>query len=132
MVYPDLDPKVTQDHPLNWGEKGLLCTFVHYVHYREDINDPIDNKCTQDMFNQFHCNIKYTRQLITLSNLQHIPIVATTQTPAPTPTVPKPSTPSLVDMFKNGIKRDTSVNPTLKDELWNDNWYRSFVNQANR
>jgi hypothetical protein len=44
--------------------------------------------------------------------------------------VPKPSTPSLVDMFKKGIKRDPSVYPTLKDKFWNDNWHRSFANQA--
>jgi hypothetical protein len=34
-----------------------------------------------------------------------------------------------VDLFKRG-KRDPSVYPTLKDKLWNDNWHRSFANQA--
>jgi hypothetical protein len=33
-------------------------------------------------------------------------------------------------MFKKGIKRNPSVYLTLKDELWNDNWHRSFANQA--
>jgi hypothetical protein len=33
-------------------------------------------------------------------------------------------------MFKRGIKRDPSVFPTLKDELLNDQWHRSFVSQA--
>jgi hypothetical protein len=33
-------------------------------------------------------------------------------------------------MFKRGIKRDPSVYTVLKDELWNDNWHRSFANQA--
>jgi hypothetical protein len=33
-------------------------------------------------------------------------------------------------MFKKGIKRDPSVYLTLKDELWNDSWNRSFSNQA--
>jgi hypothetical protein len=33
-------------------------------------------------------------------------------------------------MFKRGIKRDPSVYSTLKDELWNINWHRSFANQA--
>jgi hypothetical protein len=33
-------------------------------------------------------------------------------------------------MFKRGIKRDPSVYPTLKAELWNDNGHRSFANQA--
>jgi hypothetical protein len=33
-------------------------------------------------------------------------------------------------MFKRGIKRDPSVYPVLKDELYNDSWHRSFANQA--
>jgi hypothetical protein len=33
-------------------------------------------------------------------------------------------------MFKIGIKRDPSVYPVLKDELWNNNWHCSFANQA--
>jgi hypothetical protein len=33
-------------------------------------------------------------------------------------------------MSKKGIKRDPSVYPKLKDELWNDNWHCSFANQA--
>jgi hypothetical protein len=33
-------------------------------------------------------------------------------------------------MFKRGIKHDPPVYPTLKDELWNDNWPHSFANQA--
>jgi hypothetical protein len=33
-------------------------------------------------------------------------------------------------MFKRGIKRDPSVYPTLKNELWNDNWHCYFANHA--
>jgi hypothetical protein len=33
-------------------------------------------------------------------------------------------------MFKRGIKREHSVYPVLKDELWNDIWHRSLANQA--
>jgi hypothetical protein len=33
-------------------------------------------------------------------------------------------------MFKRGIKCDPTVYPTLKDELWNDNWHHTFANQA--
>jgi hypothetical protein len=112
-----------------------LQTFIHYVHYCKEINDPIDNKwtsITQDMFNQFRCNVKYTRRFTTLTtNLQHIPIATNNPTIAPpAPSVPKSSAPSLVDAFKKGIKRDPSVYPTLKDELRNDNWHCSFANQA--
>jgi hypothetical protein len=138
LKYPDPDPNVTQLHPIRRGEIGLLRTFIHFVHYREEISDPIDNKwttITQDEFNQFRCNIKYTRRFTTLSNLQHITI-ASTAAPAlqPSSSAPTPSrtssTATPVEMFKKGIKRDPSVYPTLKDELWNDNWHRAFVNQA--
>jgi hypothetical protein len=129
FTYLDPDPNITQPHPLK-----RLRTFIHYVRYREEINDPIDNKwtsITQDMFNQFRCNVKYTRWFTTLTNLQHIPIATNNPTPAPpAPSVPKSSASSLVDTFKKGIKRDPSVYPMLKDELWNDNWHCSFVNQA--
>jgi hypothetical protein len=43
--------------------------------------------------------------------------------------MPSPSL-SPAEMFKGDIKRNPSVYPTLKDELWNDNWHRSFANQA--
>jgi hypothetical protein len=33
-------------------------------------------------------------------------------------------------MFKRGITRDPSVFPKLKDELLNDQWHRTFDNQA--
>jgi hypothetical protein len=46
--------------------------------------------------------------------------------PTPTSTTSHPA-PSPLDLF---IKRDPSVYPALKDELWHDNWHRSFANQA--
>jgi hypothetical protein len=58
LTYADPDPNVTQPHLLKRGEIGLLRTFLHFVHYREEINDPIDNKwtgITQDEFNHFRC-----------------------------------------------------------------------------
>jgi hypothetical protein len=110
LTYPDPDPNITQPHPLKRGEIGLLRTFIHYVHYREEINDPIDNKwtsITQDMFNQFRCNVKYTRRFTTLTNLQHIPIATYNPTPViSAPSVHKSSAPSLVHTLKKGIKRD--------------------------
>jgi Zn-dependent M28 family amino/carboxypeptidase len=55
----------------------------------------------------------------------HTPSTAPTQTPTTSHSAPSP-----VDLFKRGIKRDPSVYLTLKDKLWNDNWHRSFANQA--
>jgi hypothetical protein len=37
---------------------------------------------------------------------------------------------SPADMFRCGIKQDSTLFPTLKDEKFNDSWHRSFVNQA--
>jgi hypothetical protein len=138
LTYTDPDPNVTQPHLPKRGETGLLRTFLHFVHYREEINDPIDNKwtsITQDEFNRFRCNIKYTRRFTTVSNLQHISNTSTI--PSSTQPIPPRSTPSTtssttstVEMFKKGIKSDPSVYPTLKDELWNASWHRSFANQA--
>jgi hypothetical protein len=72
----------------------------------------------------------------TLSNLPSISpksssnsSITSTSTPVPTP-APSPPSLSPVEIFKRGIKRDPSVYPTLKDELRNDNWHHSFVNQA--
>jgi hypothetical protein len=53
---------------------------------------------------------------------------ATTSSSVPSTMVPITLFP--VDMFKRGIKRDPSVFPTLKDELLNDQWHRTFANQA--
>jgi hypothetical protein len=118
LTYSDPNPKVTKVYPLKRGEIGCLRTFIHYVHYREEINDPIDNKwtsITQDEFNQFCCNIRYKRQFITLSNLQHIPIVTGPSTAPPTTSMTSAtsslstsphSASSPVDMFKRGTKHD--------------------------
>ena len=37
---------------------------------------------------------------------------------------------SPADIFRRGIKRDQSLFPTLKDEKYNDQWHRSFINQV--
>jgi hypothetical protein len=69
------------------------------------------------------------RRLASLASLGSPAPSASSSTTAPTPTTSH-SAPSPVDLFKRCIKRDPSVYPTLKDELFNDNWHRSFANQA--
>jgi hypothetical protein len=64
-----------------------------------------------------------------LESLNKISPSAPSTAPTSTPTSSH-SAPSPVDLFKRGIKRDPSYYPTLQDELWNDNWHRSFANQA--
>jgi hypothetical protein len=102
------------------------------VHYRDEIGNPIGDdwrSITQDEFDQFRCNTNYTRHFASLASLSCPTPSAPSTAPTPTSTSSH-SAPSPVDLFKRGIKRDPSVYPTLKDELWNDNWHRSFANQA--
>jgi hypothetical protein len=112
LNYSDPDPKITQAQYLKRGEIGLIRAFIHYVHYRQEINDPIDNQwlsITQEDFDQFRCNIKYTRHFVTLSNLPPIAISSVNPTaPSSASTSPAPpsNVPSTVDMFKRGIKCD--------------------------
>ena len=130
LVYPDADPKIITKYKLKKGEMGLIKCFIHYVYYRDEINDPINNewtKITMDDFDLFRANISYTPRFGSLATL-------TFKSPTPTASSSSSSTPSHgqspVDIFKRGIKRDPSVFPTLKDEKLNDQWHRSFANQA--
>jgi hypothetical protein len=103
------------------------------VHYHDEIGiRPIGDdwrSITQDEFDQFCCNTKYMRRFASLASLGTTAPSAPSTAPTSTPTTSH-SAPSPVDLFKRGIKNDPSVHPTLKDELWNDNWHRYFANQA--
>jgi hypothetical protein len=130
LVYPDADPQVSTMYRLKKGEIGLLKCFIHYVYYRDETNNPIGDdwtKITMADFDQFRANLKYTSRFSSLSSIK--PKVV-----ASTPALPSSSNtshlPTPVDLFKRGIKRDPSVFPTLKDEKFNDQWHRSFANQA--
>jgi hypothetical protein len=59
------------------GEIGLIKTFIHFVHYCNEINNSIGNDWTNvtvDEFDQFRVNLDYTRSFGTLSNLPPIDI----------------------------------------------------------
>jgi hypothetical protein len=61
LTYKDSDPKVTTKYPLEKGEIGLFKTFIHFVHYRDEINNRINDQraaITQDEFDQFRVNLK--------------------------------------------------------------------------
>jgi hypothetical protein len=133
LTYLDSDPTYPTAYCLKKGEIGLIKSFIHFVHYRDEIGNPIGDdwrSITQDEFDQFCCNTKYTRRFASLASLSTAAPSTPSTAPTPTPTPPSHSAPSPVYLFKRGIKRDPSVYPTLKDELWNDNWHRSFANQA--
>jgi hypothetical protein len=43
---------------------------------------------------------------------------------------PKPAQLSPAALFRRGIKKDSTIFSTLKDERFHDTWHRSFINQA--
>jgi hypothetical protein len=129
LSYSDPDPNVKANHRLKKGKMGLLKSFIHYIYYRDESGNPIGDKwpaITMADFDKFRSNLAYTTKFGSISTL------VTKQTSLPT--ISSSSAPysgqSPVDIFKRGIKRDTSVFPTLKYEKFNDQWHRSFSNQA--
>jgi hypothetical protein len=132
LTYLDPDPNNPTAYCLKKGEIGLIKSFIHFVHYRDEIGNPIGDdwrSITQYEFDQFCCKTKYTRRFASLANLGTTAPPAPSTAPTSTPTTSH-FAPSPVELFKRGIKRDPSVYPTLKDKLWNDNWHHSFANQA--
>jgi hypothetical protein len=100
FTFPDSDPAVTMRYCLNFGEINLIKTFIHYVHYRQEINEPNQwLRITQEDF-----FIKYTRRFSTLSNLPPIAISPVNPT-APCATSPSSTSlhifPSPVNMFSS-------------------------------
>ena len=104
---------------------SLVTTF--YV-YRLTNNTPIDDDWTEVTladFDSFHISGDYQTQL---RNGPKTPRPSSTARPSnPFPPPPKFSP---ADIFRRGIKRDSSLFPTLKDEKLNDSWHRSFATQA--
>ena len=116
--------------PIRMADRNLLRAFLHFVINAQLEGNPIVgeawNEITQEEFDSFRINPKYMVKLTSAFSMPGDPEV-----PKPPPPPPKP-TPTFTpaDMFRRGIKRDPTLFPTLKDEKFNDNWHRSFVNQA--
>ena len=120
LTYPDPE---NSDNLINlsMGDKNVIRAFLEYINHRADNGDPIGDtwtSITQEMFAEYRNNRR-------------------TALPAPTGTAPTPpttgtpkTTVSQVDMFRRGIKRDSTQFPTLKDERMKDTWHRQVTNQA--
>jgi hypothetical protein len=126
LTYEDPDPtKKGTIYPLKHGDKNLIRCFLHYIIHRNNINLPIGENwkhITNDDFNQFRIDPNF------MANFSASP--ATVTKPSQGSPSPSVSIYSPADLFRRGIKRDPSLFPTLKDERFNDQWHRSFVNQA--
>jgi hypothetical protein len=60
LTYFHPDPNNPTASCLKKGEIRLIKMFIHYVRYREEINDQIGDKwhnITQEEFDQFRCNL---------------------------------------------------------------------------
>jgi hypothetical protein len=116
LTFPDPDHDPTITVRLRAGETGLIKTFIHFVHYHEEINDPIGDKwlsITQEEFDQFHVNLKYTRRFASLANLQPIVVTpfASTPAPIPSPASIEPEAPST--MSSSTIPSHTASTPPV-------------------
>jgi hypothetical protein len=118
-------------NPIRMADRNLLRAFLHFVINAQMEGNPIVgeawNAITQEAFDSFRINPKYMVKLTSAFSMPAAPEV-----PRPPPPPPPKPTPTFTptDMLRRGIKRDPTLFPTLKDEKFNDNWHRSFVNQA--
>ena len=105
------------------GDKNLVRCFLHYIAYCNNNNQPIGDgwtSVTAENFDQF----RISQNFVVTSN------VSPSNQPNKSSSTSTTSQYSPADLFRRGIKRDQSLFPTLKDERFNDQWHRSFVNQA--
>jgi len=53
LTYLDPDPSSATAYSLKKGEKGLIRSFIHFVHYRKEINNPIGDDWTSVTVDEF-------------------------------------------------------------------------------
>jgi hypothetical protein len=128
LMYPD-EGNNDALIPLKLADKMLLRCFLHYVLNCSLEGQPIVDqwdKITQEEFDLFRINPKYMVRLT--STAFSLPASLAPNSTTPVSSSSNPYSPA--ELFKRGIKRDPTLFPTLKDEKFNDNWHRSFANQA--
>jgi hypothetical protein len=115
--------------PLPKGDMGMIRSFIHYVHHRSNIYDPIGNDwttITSDILDEFRTVLTQIYELNSVDTIYtHISTI-----PSPLSAGSSLSSQSLVDLFQHGIKRDFNAFPILKDEKNNDQWHRTFIDMA--
>ena len=111
--------------PLATSTKILITVFMYYLHYLDELSEtPIGKewmKLTAEEFDAFRQGsvVKHykgkTLDNVTTVTLKPSSLTTTTTTTAATMTAPKKVT-DPVQEFDKGVKRDTTVFPSLKDE----------------
>ena len=112
--------------PLNLGNRNLAKIFIAYCRFRAHSNDAIDDwtSVTADDFNAFRVGPDLAALRL---GPQIAPVAPATRATSSAASAPSRS---AAEIFRRGIKRDSTLFPTLKDEKFNDEWHRAFFNQA--
>ena len=130
-----------QDVKLHLGRRKIIEVFFDYVRWRNSENNPIGDEwmnVTKDLFNTFRASPEYMESraatgLIGTTRGGTVPQASSSGNAAGTTGTTNPSPRSSYtpeELFRRGIKRDPNLFPILKDERFNDNWHRTFKNQA--
>ena len=116
--------------PLIDGHKGLIRTFCAYIHDFPSFDgtnlDDWTSISSAD-FDLYRINLRGSASFGSSAGTTR-PTSSSSSTP--TASSPFQSKYTLAELFKRGIKRDSNIFPTLKDEKQNDLWHRSFATQA--
>jgi len=135
-TYKDADDTLITA-PVPRGHRRIIIVFFDFIRYREHINNPIGNdwiNITKEEFDTFRTSTEYlnARQgyggTAVFSSIPGNTVTPTGSGPIPASTTTKSF--SSEELFKRGIKRDQTLFPTLKDEMYHDSWHRTFENQA--
>jgi hypothetical protein len=117
------DPIDKIDKRLEKGEIGLLKTFRAYIYYRDSIGETLDSNdkwlaISLEDFQRF----RVSKEWFAISENPGITVSSSSS-------VSSSSRDSVYD-FKQGIKRDVSLFPTLKQDKQWDSWQRATITQA--
>jgi hypothetical protein len=128
-----LENNTTTIHPLQKGDKGMIRSFIHYVHHRSSIFNPIGNdwlSVMTEILDEFRTDLTQIYKFNSVDSI-HTTLAQTIPSPLSVATMPSSlSSQTLVNLFKCGIKRDFSAFPTLKDEKNNDQWHHTVTIMA--
>jgi hypothetical protein len=115
LVYNKSDTETNV--PVKWFERKLVKIFISYVGYaRSNGNDLSDNNewgaITREDFDKYRTSPAYNSLMRQSSDTTPTATTAPGSTEAVTPVASR----NPAELFRRGIKRDSTLFPTLKDE----------------
>jgi hypothetical protein len=91
LEYDTTENNTTTTHPLQKGDMGMIRSFIHYVHHRSSIYDPIGNdwlSVTDDMLDEFRTDLSQINKFSSVDSIYTTPPPAT---PSPLSAATTPS-----------------------------------------